>query len=376
MISIQDLDDGFYLCPGSISLLPIEFQQPGIVGSITKTPTKYLWNYNNNVISTKEGHAWDIYSKESNHVVLWNRVNSGECQQFDINANTISFRGNDKTVCVEKIVQLSTSLFTQFEIKIYDTKIHFVTYNALVGTKHYEDDLSQNVKDEYLRWDSKSGIRRELVRKAILNQDIMSLNEVTPKMLDFIVPSTHKFVYGARPDNISGSAIAFDSSRFELVDSMSELIIENMSHIVVSVLLQDRMENKIVCVTTLHLKAGYQDFERMRLEQTVIAMKIVEKWLNGRTEFQIVAGDLNSDRLEYPSLVKEELEKKGYDDVFDLYKGNRYVTYNHWQQSIFDYVFVKGFVGTDRFVPVSNELMPNANQGSDHFPVYCGLVYV
>ncbi len=90
----------------------------------------------------------------------------------------------------------------------------------------------------------------------------------------------------------------------------------------------------------------------------------------------MVAGDLNSDRLDYYSLVKEWMENQEYSDVFEGYKNNNYITYNHWQQSIFDYIFINGPIKTtSRYIPVSNKLMPNEEQGSDHFPLYCQLYY-
>jgi len=263
-----------------------------------------------------------------------------------------------------------------------------VTYNLLVADPWYEDDVKGSIVPKYRHWHDASGIRKRLLKAAVQDTDVMALVEVTPEMMAYVTPATHLYVYANRPGEELGSAIVYDATRFELMASVCIRLNAQAVQIATNVLLRDRTcsgSNKVLCVTALHLKSGYADMELRRQREIQVAVAKTNAWLVKQAALHqwqlgsiahVVAGDLNSDRLAYKSLVQAYMLEQGFTDAFGDYKESNYWTYNYWHKSIFDYVFVTGntLSVSDRFVPVSTQPSPNEKQGSDHLPMYCNLL--
>jgi hypothetical protein len=259
-----------------------------------------------------------------------------------------------------------------------EKKIRFMAYNMLVAHPGYEADMT-TIESKYKNWAHPSSIRKNLLLNAIRGQDLLALTEVNPEMLKFLMAATHAVVYCQRAYDDWGSAIVFSKDRFSLIDKLCTPIFNGQTQVVNSVLLLDVLIEKPLCVTVLHLKAGYEDQELRREKEMHQALRLTGDWmvqfgLNLNDIAHVVAGDLNSDRLAYPSRVRTLMLASGYKDVFAGYKNDQFWTYNYWQRSIFDYIFVRGPVGAaDLLIPVANERSPNASQGSDHIPISCTL---
>ena len=382
-ITIQT-QDGYYLTPGPINLLPLDLRQHGVVGSITLSSNPYSWNYTNGVISTNEGYAWDIYTDTENadYIILWEKVNNSTNQKFVVGDDNIRFGKKQVTLTnIARLVNYQPDHLKITKVSKTSDPIKFVQYNMLVADPGYENDFIDNIPSQYRRWNHPSGIRKQLVKNAIKDYDLITLNEVTPDMLQYVTPKTHQYIYCPRNGDFWGSAIVYDTNRFTVMNKLCRTLIPQTTQTVNSVLLWDNISETPVCVTSLHLKAGYQEDEAYRLKQIKISIQLVEQWLlkeaqiNPREVAHVLAGDLNSDRLAYHSLVKDGLESQGFIDVFEGYKGDKYWTYNYWHRSIFDYIFIRGPIkAIDLYIPISQKISPNEEQGSDHIPIYCKFI--
>jgi endonuclease/exonuclease/phosphatase family metal-dependent hydrolase len=265
-----------------------------------------------------------------------------------------------------------------------NNSLRVVCYNMLVASHPFENELNE-IEPRYRNWDSESGIRKILLKRAVADCDLWVLCEVTLEMLQYVVPFTHKYLYAERPyDGWGhwGSAIVYNTLKLAAKgEPLSRLIHSGGegNQMVLSAVLTEIQSGKEVCVTALHLKAGYEDQERRRLHEIQKAMHFTREWLlQSNTDpdkcLSVVAGDLNSDRLAYPSLLREWMIDSGYADVFSGYKDDRFWTYNYWHRSIFDYIFIRGAMQVSNcHIPVSEERSPNAQQGSDHVPIRCDL---
>ncbi len=375
--------DSKYLAPGPVNALPQEWRLDGIVGSIIKRESKYEWNYKDGVIYDNNMYTWDGYNDEefAEYIVLWHRKNNGNTQQFTITDKYIKY-GNKKLFITNnnpaRFLSTKGSIVTVKGLLEKDKNIKFMTYNVLVGHLMVENELP--IQERFLNWDHPSKIRKNLIRKSMLGRDLMTLVEITSKMLEFLVPNSHEFIFcKKRLGEIDGSAIVYNSDRFKLILKHCKSIAQNKSQVTLSALLWDSICDRTILVTVLHLSSGYANSESTRLKEVMTAIKITNEWLLDNnidisSMAHIIAGDLNSDRLAYKSKVKQWLEDIGFSDVFDGYKQNKYITYNLWQKSIFDYIFIRGPIKPlNLFIPASQSKSPNSKQGSDHLPLYADI---
>ena len=378
MFTIQTTD-GMYVAPGPIENLPESLRKDGVIGCLIKSDIRYSWKYSDGVISTLEDQAWDTYIDDVNYIVLWHQINRGKTQKFKLYSNGITF--GTKRLEIKDIGRVVEGPVE--DLIITDSlEIRFVTYNMLVAYHPFEDELKR-LPIEHRRWDHPSGIRKNLLRSAIVGQGLMVLVEVAPFMLEYVVPKTHNVLYCPKYKDYGGSAIVYEKIRFEEILRSCEPIIPETTQVLTNILLLDKTTGKHICVTALHLKSGYEDQELRRLREIKMSIEMTEKWLseslnvNLRDIAHVVAGDLNSDRLAYRSLVQDWMIGHGYQDILFGYKGDNFWTYNYWHRSIFDYIFLKGPVAASNiYIPVSGTKSPNNEQGSDHLPVYCNLTLV
>lgn len=409
-----------YLAPGPREWLSGTLRnEAGVVGCLTLTSNKYIWNVDRTrgIVFNDQGQAWDVFNDQSvDQIVLWHRINGSVNQRFQIGINSIRFQdqyalqvapnqcarlthkdndGTTFTIYDEEVeLKQETNEHTNKKAK-HQTKsvvpIHFVSYNTLVDHPAYEDDFKDAIASKYRSWHHSSGIRRNLVRKALLSTglDLMTLVEVTPSILDFLfngqqeTTSRYTYVYCERADGM-GSAIVFDKDRFTLVGNLCIPTLDQHVQMTNSALLLDhQQDDKPICVTALHLKAGYEDQEERRLVEIASAMRQTREWLDSSFDnanldkmAHVVAGDLNSNRLAYPSRMYDYMtQQEHYTDVFQTYKHGKFFTYWFWEKAIFDYVFIHGPISaTEQFIPASSSPSPNQEQGSDHLPIYCTLL--
>jgi len=374
--------DGKYLAPGSVDTLPLKWHKDGITGCIMNQAQFYEWTYEDGVISTADGQAWDTYKDDTDYIILWRRINRGNTQHFQFVNGHMCF--SNKLLQIEpsqpaRLVDAKGTELTMTELpEKVASEISFVTYNMLVAHKRLERNL-ESIPLRLRSWHDVSGIRRNLLKEAVRGRDLMTLVEVTPEMLDYVTPPTHQYVYCPRKEDIWGIAIVYKSTRFKEIIRLCEELKPNTVQVLISLLLKDNVSGKSICVTALHLKAGYEDTESRRVREIQIAIEKTQNWLTDKTLdlgqiAHVVAGDLNSDRLAYKSRVKEWLVAQGFKDVFEGYNDSKFWTYNYWHRSIFDYVFIRGPLSAlELFIPVSERQSPNEKQGSDHMPVYCNL---
>ena len=161
------------------------------------------------------------------------------------------------------------------------------------------------------------------------------------------------------------------------------------TQIVLSVLLYDTLTQKEICITGLHLKSGYENYETRRNKEMKTALTIVNDWLKSNNKEdvpQIVSGDFNSEYYlspssKYDSLVVDTIQNEfKYNNALEDYsncdkedKYYPYVTYNYYHPSIFDYIFYKNLLTSSPGIPRIIGTIPDGKQGSDHLPVFCKI---
>jgi exonuclease III len=353
-----------------------------------------------------------LYDDDNESVVfLWKRLNNNHLQQFQLpqfaQGNIVS--QNERPVCVDimesTLVSLkitgsssSSSIYTvkskitqskkpgppEHKAPQLSTSIPLVTYNALAGESGfesgYEAELS-HADPNYRAWDKRKAI--VLTELMAYDNSIIALQETTDSMLKYITKGLGKkydvCFHVKMGGEYDGSAIIFDNERFELIDSMYARLLPNYSQIVVNVVLLDRWSGRLLCISNLHLKSGYGDKENVRKRQLVAAQEKTDVWLKQHNLLgnaaRVVCGDLNSDRLQKWSSVSKYMTvtQQFTDVVLQFYADGDFVTYDHWQNSIFDYVFARGIAASSVYIPTHTKPGPNQHRGSDHIPVYVTL---
>ena len=265
------------------------------------------------------------------------------------------------------------------------TTFKVTTYNILTGGEPwpgmtpYEEETTGL---PHALWKN----RRDRVVGALQGSEVVMLNEATNDQKNYVKNNIQNMEIGCsklKDRNYDGSVILFDTTIFHLVDRFSTILRPTRgTQVVVAVRLQHRVSKQDIVFVSLHLKSGYDDMEARRIEEFCEAItKVNKKWkdLNGIPV--VVGGDLNSDyNVPYARLVSEvvpRIKKPRLRNAAGEPKGIGVdkPTYNFWHPSTFDYILISPdlqvlHMHTEEF----GKKAPNADQGSDHFPVTAELL--
>ena len=265
------------------------------------------------------------------------------------------------------------------------TTFKVTTYNILTGGKPWPDMTPYEAETTGLPhalWKN----RRGHVVRALQGSDVLMLNEATDVQKNYVKNNLRNMEIGCsklKDHNYDGSVILFDSTIFNLVDRFSATLRPTRgTQVVVAVRLQHRISKQHVVFVSLHLKSGYGNMEARRIEEFCEAIrKVNEKWTDLNGVPVVVGGDLNSDysdsyarlvskvvpRIKKPRLRNAAGEPKGI--------GVNTPTYNFWHRSAFDYILISPELQVlDMHTEKVGLPAPNADQGSDHFPVTAELL--
>jgi endonuclease/exonuclease/phosphatase family metal-dependent hydrolase/nicotinic acid mononucleotide adenylyltransferase len=248
------------------------------------------------------------------------------------------------------------------------------TYNVL--SEYLEGEVNEPFSN-YALWANRKG----LIVKALQGSDVVLLNEVTKAQKAFISQETKLTVasFILKTGNLDGSAVLYDSNKFEFVDRFQAPINKNETQVVAAARLRTRATGQEVIFVSLHLISSNEVRDNMRAKQLQTAMtKISNKWVDICDTPVVAAGDLNSDYLKgystlvsqfVPSLVTPQLRNAAISCSGNMTE--KTPTYYFWHKSVFDYVLVSPQVEVVSMNTemVQNSIAPNATQGSDHFPV-------
>ena len=368
---------------------------------LSNEPFIWLYDFNDSSISTEDHKfRWDTYETPrignpiGNPIILYGvRANPNQTS-FEIEPST-----RDLCVCGYRLtvnangVQISEQHFNH--IKIYpacplplsytpSAPIKFVSYNILTGHEAYENDFRKHIPANLRTW---SLGRNALVKTEVLKADIAVLVECTKAQLRYIVDKTDKFDWYIElkaNQSIDGTAILFNKSRFSCVKYKAEQLITGQEQIVFNVALLDHQTNKLLCITGLHLKSGDGIAEEIR------RVKEIRSALNKTKHFiadfgnipQVLSGDLNSDLYKWTSVAQVLTKEERYTNIgnadvsTNATPANNRPTYKFWQESIYDYIFIKGDILAKAY-SVDNtfgKICPNKKQGSDHLAIRCDLI--
>jgi len=252
--------------------------------------------------------------------------------------------------------------------------INYISYNILTAHPYFENDFKTESK--YKTW----GLGREkLIKSAIHGKDLGVLVECVEDTLPYLLDSniSYEFFKKNGGGEIDGSAIIYNNELFDVTDVYKSPIFIPHSQVVLRVNFKSKLSGKKFIVVALHLKSGErQDMEDRRLKEMEKALKLSLKGID-KTIPVIISGDFNTCAMtaknwHYPftQTALNPLLKKGF-KMIPLKLGQ--ITYKYWQESVFDYVFIRGnisFTGNlESGESKGTEKAPNQKQGSDHFPV-------
>lgn len=279
-------------------------------------------------------------------------------------SQTTGIYRNDKKITVNsKIIKTSGRL----EFKI-------TTYNILTGSHTGKGQSPYERELKASPWKH----RMHLVIDSIHDSDIVMLNECTIHQKNDIIKNTNLVegvFYLKRHGNYDGSGIFYNPTKFKIIDRYTDVINPDNSQVVVAIILEELHTKKKFILVSLHLKSGYAEQEKRRMQEFRIAMKKVNSRLHNIDTLPcIVGGDFNSDfNSSYAELVKNYIpsnymlrnaaaEPKGI--------GESTPTYNYWHKSVFDYLLISPTINVINMTTQdSKNKSPNLKQGSDHFPV-------
>jgi len=261
-------------------------------------------------------------------------------------------------------------------------KFQVTTYNILTGGQPWSGMSGYEAETTGLPhalWKN----RRDLVVNALVDSQVVMLNEATADQTQYIIEKLKNMEIGSakiKRGNADGSVILYDKTKFELIEAFSDFIRDNRTQVVVAARLRHRGSGQQVVFVSLHLKSGYDPQEERRIIEFSAAMvKVNRKWNDLGSVPVVVAGDLNSDyNAAYASLVKRfvpSVETPSLRNAAaDVGMQNK-PTYNFWHDSVFDYILISPQL---RVLHMKTEEVgaraPNAKQGSDHFPLTATLV--
>ena len=359
----------------------------------SKTPFRWLFDFTDSSIANEEGTMrWDIDGEREPNIdkplILWNFKNNVNQTSFTMKPNgdlcvlglypLTVYRNRVVVGGVTEIIKIHRASFHVFSKPIshtVGTPFKFVSYNILTGLPRFENDMSDYIREEDRTW----GLGRErLVKTEVLSADLAVVVECTKAQLADILRGTHivEAHMELKINEQDGTAILFNKSRFALVNKHSQRLTDGGGQICVNVVLFDLHAQKLVCVTGLHLKSGDASvYERRRLVELESAIKITNTFI-ARNKYgtipQVLCGDLNSDSKLHTGVfsVANALRRHEFVNI-----GDERPTYNFWQESVYDYIYIKGEIEAYAYdVDRVTALCPNEEQGSDHLAIRCNFI--
>jgi len=356
-----------------------------INGILTLSNEPFVWLFDRNdssVANADRTFRWDANGRPevNKQLILWKCRQNPNQTSFTFEPNgDLRFDGYCVTVKTNCVVFGNKDDISIKVYPIYSMNIKFVSYNILTGLPEYENDFKSYISKKLRTW----GLGREdLVRTEILKADIAIVVECTKAQLKDILHETDKFEAHIeyKIGENDGTAILFNKLRFELVKKEATQLHPKGSkyhggQIVFNVALFDHQTQKMLCVTGLHLKSRDEhEYEMRRLVELTSALKITDKFIKEYGNIpQVLSGDLNSDLYNPENRVASSLKKDGYTNVGDT---DDRPTYYFFQESIYDYIFIKGAITASSYDvdDVKGTRCPNAEQGSDHLAIRCNLI--
>jgi len=340
------------------------------------TSKKYEWIFNDFIIKSHDNRALDSWidpeDHNSNEVILY-YLNESNNQKFRlINNNIQTFYGN-KILSIDNEKKVGLGLgFNKplyYQIKEKEIKINYLSYNILVGLSEYEDELIHS-KPEFRNWSK----RKDKIKKIILKSDLGVLVESIESLLPEILPNNYSYCFVNKKNNLDGTTIFYNNNKFDLVDEFKSYLFSDTNQVVLRIILSEKSTDKYFAIIGLHLKSGYAELEYRRTREMSSALS---KALDGLPDDMpiIISGDFNCDSLgDYD---RESLKIIESLDFKNIPLEENQITYNHWHESIFDYIYVKGNISFKKAftnVKKKSKPAPNDKQGSDHFPLQAKLI--
>ena len=272
--------------------------------------------------------------------------------------------------------------------------VPFATYNLLAPWT--EGDLTAGLRrcfdhattSAVLSYDHASGLRRSNLASALDGYELAALVEVEPLVLRNLLKdlaergSTMGHVFGLRDDEEMewGSAIVWRKGAFKKVDHRVGSCASGWRQTYTAVLLQHVATGSLLCVVAVHLKAGGDREEKLRMRQAQASVEGANALLRAHLDPAcatlvptIVAGDFNSDGFELRAQVRQLMQSLGFEDAGREVFPTR--TYKHHGDCLFDYIFTRGLATSAFGVrdDAQELIAPNPTEGSDHCPVCCTL---
>jgi len=219
--------------------------------------------------------------------------------------------------------------------------------------------------------------RRDNVAKSLVGTHVVGCCECTMHMLGDISNRIQRLTpvaFELKIGQYDGSAVFIDESRV----AYQHHVVHRLGGAQIALLcyLKDKKTNTDFLFVVLHLESdgranGHMALEHVRVKQ---ACKLKQKLSSVRIPI-IIVGDFNSDRFLY-----ERFERKRQPTVASVLDSYKTVlplkaTYLHFGEAAFDDILVKGAYPTSKStIPKASIPCPNAEQGSDHLPVYASLL--
>ena len=345
------------------------------------TDSPYEWIYENNTLISHRGTALDTYTDSSNFPVgkltTWN-LNENINQQFLLQNEMVKTLNGNRAICyMDELIYspyCTNQITYQFlgEPTIDYDDIDYISYNILTPLPMYENDF--NVDPKYKHWGKG---REQLIKQTIKGKQLGVLVECIESTLDYLLESDMDYVFCVKAQgNTDGTAIIYNKNMFTVKKVYRAEIVKGRVQVVIGVNFISKLTGKEFIVIGLHLKSGEKQYlEDRREKEMARALNLVLTGIDPKIPV-IVSGDFNSCfqtgvNFGYTQKALTPLIKNGFKQV-PLKSGQ--ITYKYWQESVFDYVFIRGDSLTaldelDSGEYYNTNPAPNSKHGSDHFPV-------
>ena len=335
------------------------------VGNVTVNSEFNTWVKNHNVTIGGKKAELDqlllIYAALKRINIITKSVKDGNGEPWEAPVKMISA---SQGLYRDKIVSV-TQVVTPFMFQV-------TTYNILTGdNKGISDYEMETTQIPWLK-------RRDLVVNALKGSQVVMLNEATTDQYNYIKRKLQNMKIGCKKKKLQsddGSVVLYDKTVFEKKDDFSDFLIDGNRQVVVAARLKHLSSSQEIVFVSLHLKSGYGDTEKRRINEFSAAIeKINIKWNDLDRVPVVVAGDLNSDyNADYSRLVEyfvprinKPLLRNAAADV----KLQEKPTYYFWHESTFDYILISPQLQVlNMKTEEVGDRAPNKDQGSDHFPV-------
>ena len=142
-----------------------------------------------------------------------------------------------------------------------------------INIKSTSKFLSYNLSN--FKWEDSNKAVKNLIQFSDFGVLVESINE---NLID-ILPEYYSYRFANKINKSKGTTIYFNNLKYDILDQFCFLILKNYPHIILGVILKDKLTNKKFVVIGIQLESGNKKHE-IREIQTGIVINKISKYIN------------------------------------------------------------------------------------------------